>query len=90
MLKMMPVARGFLGESDRLMLKMRLNYATTLWMDAGATLDDLREAVSTLEETERTAWRVFGGDHPLTKGIELSLRNARAALAARETPSANA
>ena len=31
-----------------------------------ATLDDLREAVRTLEETERTARRVLGGAHPFT------------------------
>ena len=49
-----------------------------------ATLDDLREAVTTLEETERTARRVFGGVHPLTKVIEHNLPNARAALRARE------
>ena len=51
------------------------------------TLDDLREAVTTLEETERTARRVFGGAHPLTQEIEHHLRDARAALCARETPS---
>ena len=49
------------------------------------TLDNLREAVATLEETERIARRVFGGAHPVTTGIERRLRNARAALAARET-----
>ena len=56
-------------------------------MDDGATLDNLREAVTTLEETERTARRVLGGAHPLMYTIELCLRNARAALRARETPS---
>ena len=56
--------------------------------DPGATLDDLREAVTTLEDVERTARRVFGGAHPITAGIELRLREARAALAARETPRA--
>ena len=49
-----------------------------------ATLDDLREAVTTLEGTERTARRVLGGAHPLTTGIEISLRNARAARRVRE------
>ena len=52
-------------------------------MDDAATLDDLREAVTTLEETERIARRVFGGAHPLTKGIEGDLR---AALRARDAP----
>ena len=65
-------------------------YARTLFKDDGATLDDLREAVTTLEETERTARRVLGGAHPVMAAIEAQLRNARAALAARETPSASA
>ena len=52
----------------------------------GATLDDRREAVKTLEEIEPIARRVFGGSHPLTRGIEPHLPLARAALAARESP----
>ena len=51
-----------------------------------ATDDDLREAVTTLEEIEATARRVLGGSYPTTVSIERSLRNARAALRARETP----
>ena len=66
---------------------MRWLYAAALYEDAGATLDDLREAVTTLEGTERTARRVLGGNHPVTKDIEENLRDARAALRARETPS---
>ena len=54
--------------------------------NAGATLDDLREAVETLAETEPIARRVLGSAHPDTEGIEDNLRHARAALAARETP----
>ena len=50
----------------------------------GATLDDLRKAVTTLEDAERIARRVLGGAHPDTVGIENDLRHARAALAARE------
>ena len=65
-------------------------YAKALYRADGATLDDLREAVTTIEDLERIARRVFGGDHPLTKGIELSLRNARAALAARAGDDASA
>ena len=55
-----------------------------LYKDPGATLDDLREAVTTLDEIERTARRVLGGAHPTTVGIEEALRDARAALRARE------
>ena len=43
--------------------------------------------MNTLEDTERTARRVFGAAHPLVADIELALRKARAALHARETPS---
>ena len=65
---------------------MRWAYAEALYRDAGATLDDLREAVTTLEDVEQTARRVLGGANPNTVRIEKSLRNARAALAAREAP----
>jgi hypothetical protein len=65
---------------------MRWIYAVALVNASGATLDDDREAVTTLQDAERTARRVFGGSHPLTVDIEVSLRDARAALRARETP----
>ena len=63
---------------------MRGIYATALYLDTGATLDDLREAVKTLEEIEPIARRVLGSAHPDATGIGKSLRNARAALGARE------
>ena len=53
-----------------------------------ATLDDLREAVTTLEDSERIARRVFGGEHPLTTGLTESLGAVRAKLRIRETPPA--
>ena len=84
--KMTPVARRVLGEEHRLTLKMRWCYAEALYKDGSVPLDDLRESVTTLEDTERTARRVFGGTHPLTMGIENNLQNARAALRAREAP----
>ena len=61
-------------------------YASTLFLDADATLDDLREAVTTLEDTARTARRVFGNSHPTTAGMQDSLRDARTVLGAREMP----
>ena len=82
--KTMPVARRVLGEHDDTMLRQWWNYAMALYKDPGATLDDLREAVTTLDEIERTARRVLGGAHPTTVGIEEALRDARAALRARE------
>ena len=80
------MARGALGHGDLLTLQMSLDYAYTLYKYPGATLDDRREAVTTLEETKQTAQRVFGSAHPLTKGIESELSLARAALHDRETP----
>ena len=63
---------------------MRGIYAMTLHEDPSATLDDLREAATTLEDTERTVRRVFGCDHPFTVQIGKSLRNSQTALHARE------
>ena len=62
-------------------------YAWGLVNADGHTLNDLREAVTTLEETERIARRVLGSAHPVTVGIEGTLKFSRAALRARETPS---
>ena len=81
--KTMPVARRVLGESNEQTLGMRLNYAKSLYEHDGATLDDLREAVTTLEDVERIARRVLGGAHPLTKGMGAELQYALATLASR-------
>ena len=56
------------------------NYALALCNDPDATLDDVREAVTTLEDTERTARRVMGGAHPLTQNIGRDLQIARKSL----------
>jgi tetratricopeptide (TPR) repeat protein len=82
--KIMPVARRVLGENHEVKIAMRMTYASALCLDAGATLDDLREAVTMLEDMQRYARRVFGGTHPMTAGIERCLQNARAALLARQ------
>ena len=84
--KTMPVARRVLGELHEVTIKMLWIHADTLYMDDDATLDDLREAVITLENETRTARRVFGGANPLVVGFEKTLRNARARLRALETP----
>ena len=67
-----------------LMLALRNNYASALYFDPAARLDDLREAVATYEDAARIARRVFGSAHPTTAGIETNLRNAREQLGARE------
>ena len=84
--KTMPVARRVLGEGNQFTLLMRRNYSLLLLDDDDATLEDLREAVNSLEETEQIARRVFGSGHPDVAGIEKVLQDARAALRARKTP----
>ena len=57
-----------------------------LYLDDGATLDDLREAVTTLEDTASTVRRVLGGAHPFISTIDPTLAMARGALRNSETP----
>ena len=76
-------ARGICFEGEELPIPFPESQSP---LDPGATLDELREAVTTLEDTERRARRVLGGAHPDVGLLELSLRGARATLAARETP----
>ena len=82
--KATPAVRRVLGENHELTLKMRSLCAQSLYADDCATLNDLREAVTTLGDLERTARRVLGGTHPLTSYIARNLRDARVTLAARE------
>ena len=72
------------------MLSSKCLYSEALYKDDGATLDDLREAVATLEDVGRIARRVLGGAHPITGYMEGDLQKARAALAAREAVEAMA
>ena len=74
-------ARRVLGDNNRLTLQMRSTSAAALCNDPGATLEDLREAVTILEDAERIARRVFGA-HPVTAGIEEVLESVRAELSA--------
>jgi len=67
--EIIPVARRVLGDAQ-LTIMMRVNFAHTLLKDYDTTPDELREAVTTLEETERTARRVLGGAHPWLGWIE--------------------
>ena len=63
---------------------MRWTYARALYENPSCTLDEAREAVTTLEDVERTSRRVLGGAHPTTSTVEQTLREARDALAVRE------
>ena len=83
--KIMPVARRVCGEHNIIAIRMRMNYGQVLYFNNGATLDDLREAVTTFEDTGRIARRVLGGAHPLTRALGKHLQNSRAALRVHET-----
>ena len=86
--KTISMAQRVRGRNDATTLKVRWNYAMVLYLDPGATLDELREAVSALEEIEPSARRTFGGTHPHALTIEHHLRESRAALRAHDTSSA--
>ena len=84
-----PVPPPLIPSTVDITLIAKQYYAETLYnnVNAGASrrpLDDLREAVTTLEDGERIARQVLGGTHPLTTGIEKSIQNVRAELAARD------
>ena len=81
MRRQIPVARRVLGESDVTTLRIMWNYADALYKDPDATLHDLNEAVTTLEETIQPARRVLGNNHPIVLEIGKCLRNSREALA---------
>ena len=85
--KIMPVARRVLGDNDETTLRMRWNYGEALWRADSATLDDIREAMRTLEDAGRAARRVLGGAHPTAVGIYCSLKFLREWLRACDTPS---
>ena len=84
------LAQDALGGGDGLALKLRWNYAEALFKNDLATLGDLREAVTMLEEIMRTARRIFGDANPLTRGIAMELRDAQIVLRFRKTPSGSA
>ena len=81
--KTMQASRRVLGERDSISIRAASYYASALYGDPTATLDDLDEAATMLEDTARTAQRVFGGAHPMVVEIEQFLRASREALSAR-------
>ena len=60
---------------------MRWVYAGALYKDSAATLDDLREAVTTLESVAKLWKRIFGDSHPETPRVQNALASAREKLA---------
>ena len=82
---MIPVSRRVLGASNLMTIRMSRTYARALYRDPAATLDELREAVTTLEDAGKIGRRVLGGLHPIAKAIEHHLGSARTLLRARKT-----
>ena len=91
LLKTFPVARRVYGENHELTLRMSGYYTLALiyYKADKPMLDDIREAVTMLEDTVLRARRVLGGAHPLTEHTEDTLQKARTILRACEkTPRA--
>ena len=57
--------------------------ASAVYMDDDATLDDLFEAVETLESVANSWKRLFGQANPETQKVQGALEEARKKLAAR-------
>ena len=81
MRKMLPVARRVLGESHDTTLRMQYIYSVALRKDPAATLEDVCEAVATLEVVAPIARRVLGAEHPLAGELETTKQESRTALA---------
>ena len=66
-------------------IRLRWSYGLFLFRSPDATLDDIREAVATMEETYGTVERVFGAEHSYTREMDpKDIRFAQAELRARE------
>ena len=84
-----PVPPPLIPSTVDITLIAKQYYAETLYnnVNAGASrrpLDDLREAVTTLEEIEPIGRRVFGGAHPFVIDIDHALEQSRAVAAVHE------
>ena len=83
--KVIPVARRVLGKGNIDVVRLRWSYGCFLYRAPDATLDDIREAVATMEETYGTVRRVFGAEHSYTREMDpKDIRFAQAELRARE------
>jgi len=66
----MAAAERVYGPDNENMLMFRGNYARSIYLDEGASEDDLREANEIADDIRSTARRVFGNEHPLTRMVE--------------------
>ena len=68
------VARRVLGPESRDTIYHRLAYAVSLYKDDASRLD---EALAIFVDIYQTARRVFGDAHPVTRGVQEKLSEAR-------------
>ena len=77
------MTRRAFGDSNDITLRMRWIYAVALYQDTCATLDDLVEAVETLESVAQLWKRVMGKRHPEMAQVLNALKDAREMLRLR-------
>jgi hypothetical protein len=77
------IADRFLGREKMLSLRLRWVYANSLTDSADATIDDLVEAVETLESVAKSWKRVMGERHPETVKVLNASKSAREKLRLR-------
>ena len=61
-------------------MKLRGLYAFALRADSRASLDDVAEATTILDELSQAMLRIYGPSHPTTKSIQEDFENARSQL----------
>ena len=86
-----PFLRKLIGRSRRVLgpehintLRLRRAYADSYFSDDAASAREVREAVTTLEELDALARRVYGEGHAYRLNIYASLKRARRRLAGVE------
>ena len=72
-----PVAIQVLGKEHHVTIRLRWFYCQAIYKDADATLGEVREAVTMLEDVAITSRRVFGAEHPTARGCQYALDEAR-------------
>ena len=81
----LPAAQRALGADHDTVIHLRWIYADSLRTDAGASREDLVEAVTLLDELSRKTQRIYGTAYPLTCNLQGALGLAREKLAAFDT-----
>mgnify|MGYP006217895773 CR=1 FL=1 len=79
--KLVGRARRALEPEDITTFRLRRAYAEALYSDGASPVRDVREAVTTLEELDKAARRIYGEDNPFREHIRRSLEEARKKLA---------